>query len=91
MRRPDIKQRALFVTCSASWRGNEMLVAERKEESPLAAIVVATEQRARWGSGCHPPNVDSGTGKNACLFRLPASFRGIARLWEFRPLSIYPT
>ena len=42
----DIKQGALFVTSSAAWRWNKILLAELKEGNPLAAIVVATEQRS---------------------------------------------
>lgn len=55
---PDIMRRALFITTSAAWRRNKMLLAEAKEVNTLAAIVVATEQRARWESRFHPPNVD---------------------------------
>ena len=65
-RSPDIKQRAMFVTSSAKWRWNKVILAELKEENPLAAIVVATEQSARWEPVCHPPDVDGGTGKHAC-------------------------
>ena len=45
--RPDMRQRALFVTSSAACRWNKMLLAELKVEIPRAAIAVATEHRAR--------------------------------------------
>ena len=70
-RKPDITQRALFVSTNAAWHSNNILLAELKEETPLSAIVVATKQRARWEPGCHPPYVDSGT-KNKFMFVPPA-------------------
>ena len=56
--RPDMRQRALFVTSNAACRWNKMLLAELKVVIPRAAIVVATEHRARWASGCHPQSVE---------------------------------
>ena len=45
--RPDMRQRALFVTSNAACRWNKMLLAALKVDIPRAAIVVATEHRAR--------------------------------------------
>ena len=45
--RPDMRQRALLVTSNAACRWNKMLLAELKVDIPRAAIVVATEHRAR--------------------------------------------
>ena len=44
--RPDMRQRALFVTCRAAWRWNKMLLAWENVDSPLAAMVVSTEHIA---------------------------------------------
>ena len=79
--RPDMRQRALFVTSNAACRWNKMLLAELKVDIPRAAIVVATEHRARWASGCHPPSVEIGTG-NSCTL-LPASWTIAAYLETF--------
>ena len=62
--RPDMRQRALFVTSNAACRWNKMLLAELKVGIPRAAIVVATENRARCASGCHPPSNGEVEGKN---------------------------
>ena len=59
---PDMRQRALFVTSRAAWRWNRMLLAREDADSPLAAIVVATERNTRYTSGCQPPSVDKGAG-----------------------------
>ena len=75
--RPDMRQRALFVTSIAACRWNKMLLAELKVDIPRAAVVVATEHRARGASGCHPPSVAIGTG-NSCTL-LPASWT----TWNF--------
>ena len=69
-RSSDIRRRALFVTRCAAWRWDGILLVGPKEETPLAAIVVAIEQRARR-SGCHPLNADSRTD-NKCRFVQPA-------------------
>ena len=79
--RPDMRQRALFVTSNAACRWNKMLLAELKVDIPRAAIVVLTEHRARWASGCHPPSVEIGTG-NSCTL-LPASWTIAAYLETF--------
>ena len=50
--RHDMQQRALFVTSRAAWRWNKMLRAPKNVGRPLAAIVVATEHKARCASGC---------------------------------------
>ena len=39
-----------------------MLLARENVDSPLAAIVVATEHNALCAPGCQPPSVDNGTG-----------------------------
>ena len=44
--RPDMRQRALFVTSRAAWRWNKMLLAREYVDSPLVAMVVATEHNA---------------------------------------------
>ena len=44
--RPDMRQRALFVTSRAAWRWNKMLLARENVDSPLSAMVVATEHNA---------------------------------------------
>ena len=36
-------------------------------DSPLAAMVVATEHNALWASGFQLPSVDNGTGSNLNL------------------------
>ena len=70
--RPDMRQRALFVTSRAAWRWNGMLLARESVDSPLAAIVVATEHNARCASGCQPPSVYKGT---SCRFNpVPAAW-----------------
>ena len=65
--RPDLRQRALFATSSAACRWNKMLLVVLNVDIPRAAIAVATEHRAQWASGCHPPRVASGTGNNSQL------------------------
>ena len=60
--RPDMIQRALFVTTRAAWRWNKMLLARENVDSPLAAMALATEHNALWASGCQPPSVENGTG-----------------------------
>ena len=56
-----------------------------KEENPLATIVVASEKRTQWESGCPTPNVDSGTG-DKCMFVLHACLHqsGIQRDFSIR-------
>ena len=49
--RPDMRQRALFVTSNAACRWNKMLLAELKADIPRAAIVVATESGKDPGRG----------------------------------------
>ena len=44
--RPDMRQRAFFVTNRAAWRWNKMLLARENVDSPFAAMVVATEHNA---------------------------------------------
>ena len=44
--RPDMRQRALFATSRPAWRWNKMLLARENVDSPLAAMVVATEHNA---------------------------------------------
>ena len=68
--RPDMRHRALFVTSNVACRRNKKLFAELNVDIPRAAIPIATDYRARWASGCHPPSVESGTGNNCTL--LPA-------------------
>ena len=46
-KRPDMRHRALFLTSRAAWRWNKMLLARENVDSPLAAMVVATEYNAR--------------------------------------------
>ena len=60
-----MRQRALFVTSRAAWRWNKMLLTQENVDSPLAAIVLATEHNALCASGCQPPSVleDWGTGR----------------------------
>ena len=62
--RPDMRQRALFVTSNAACRWNKMLFAELNVDIPREAIAFANEHRARWASGvrCHPPSLEGGTG-----------------------------
>ena len=48
-----------------------MLLARENVDSPLAAMVVATEHNALLASGCQPPSVDNGTGSR--LNRVPAA------------------
>ena len=62
--RPEMRQRALFVTSKAAWRWNKMLQARENVSSALAAMLVATEHNAQWASGCQPPSVDNGTGSS---------------------------
>ena len=69
--RPDMRQRALFVTSRAAWRWTKMLLARENVDSPLAAMVLATEHNALCASGCQPPSVDNGTGSR--LNRVPAA------------------
>ena len=45
--RPDMRQRALFVTSNAACRWNKMLLAELHVDTPRAAFAVATEHRAQ--------------------------------------------
>ena len=47
-----------------------MLLARENVDSPLAAMVLATEHNALCASGCQPPSVDNGTGRR--LNRVPA-------------------
>ena len=44
--RPDMRQRALFVTSRAPLRWNKMILALENVDSPLAAMLVATEHIA---------------------------------------------
>ena len=44
--RPDMRQRALLVTSRAAWRWNKRLLVRENVDSPLAAMVVATEHNA---------------------------------------------
>ena len=44
--RPDMRHRALLVTSRAVWRWNKMLLARENVDSPLAAMVLATEHNA---------------------------------------------
>ena len=41
--RPDMRQRALFVTNRAAWRWSKMHLARENVDSPLATMVLATE------------------------------------------------
>ena len=50
--RPNMRQRALFVTSRAACRWNRMLPARENVDSPVAAIRVATEHSAWCASGC---------------------------------------
>ena len=43
--RPDMRQRASFVTSNAACRWNKMLLAELKVDIPRAAIVIVTDRR----------------------------------------------
>ena len=43
---PDMRQTTLFVTSRAAWRWNNMLLAWENVDSPLAAMVLATEHNA---------------------------------------------
>ena len=70
--RPDMRQRALFVTSGAAGRWNKMLLAREIVDSPLAAMVLATEHNALCASGCQPPSVDNGTGSR--LNRVPSAW-----------------
>ena len=56
--RSDMRQRELFVTSRAACRRNRILLVRENVDDPLAAIVVATEHKARRASGCQPPSVD---------------------------------
>ena len=76
--RPDMRHRALFVTSRAAWRWNKMLRARENVDSPLAAMVFATEHNALCASGCQPPSVDNGTGSR--LNRVPAAWSMLAYL-----------
>ena len=76
--RPDMRQRALFVTSRAAWRWNKMLLARENVDSPLVAMVLATEHNALCASGCQPPSVDNGTGSR--LNRVPAAWSRLAHL-----------
>ena len=60
--RPDMRQRELFVTIRAAWRWNRMLLTRENVDSPVAAIVLATEYNARCAPGCQPPSADMGKG-----------------------------
>ena len=44
--RPGMRHRALFVASRAAWRWNKMLLARENVDSPLVAMVVATEHNA---------------------------------------------
>ena len=76
--RPDMRQRALFVTSRAAWRWNKMLLAREIVDSPLAAMVLVTEHNALCASGCQLPSVDNGTG--SWLNRVPAAWSMLAYL-----------
>ena len=76
--RPDMRQRALFVTSNAACRRNKMHLAELSVDIPRTTMAAATEHRVRWASRCHPPNVESGTGKYCTL--LLASWTSLAYL-----------
>ena len=76
--RPDMRHRALFVTSRAAWRRNKMLLARENVDSPLAAMVLATEHNALWASGCQPPSVENGTGSR--LNRVPTAWSMLAYL-----------
>ena len=84
---PDMRKRASVVTSNATCRWNDMLFAELNVDIPEAAIAVATKHRARRASGCHPPCVESGTGKNCTL--LPASWTIPAYLETFAALTAF--
>ena len=73
---PDMRQRALFVTSRAAWRWNKMPLARENVDSPLAAMMVATEHNALWASGCQPPSVDNGTSSR--LNPVPAAWSMLA-------------
>ena len=62
--RPEMRRRALFVTSRAAWSWNTIHLARKNADSPLAAVVVATGQKARCASGCQPPSVDYGIGSS---------------------------
>ena len=66
-----MRHRALFVTSRAARCRNKMLLARENVDSPLAAMVVATEHNALLASGSQPPSIDNGTGSR--LNRVPAA------------------
>ena len=76
--RPDRRQKALFVTIRAAWRWDKMLPARENVDSPLAAMVLATEHNALCASGCQAPSVDNGTGSR--LNPVPAVWSMLAYL-----------
>ena len=51
---------------------NRMLLAQENVDTPLAAIVVATEHNARCASVWQPPSVDKGAGRS--LNPVPAAW-----------------
>ena len=55
---PDMRESAMLVTSRAVCRRNRMPLGQENVDSPLAAIVVATEHKARYASGSQPPTVD---------------------------------
>ena len=55
-----------------------MLLARENVNSPLAAIVLATEHNAFCASGRQPASVDNGTGSR--LNRVPAAWSMLAYL-----------
>ena len=61
--RPDMRQRALFVTSRAARRWNRILLARENVYCLLASIVVATEHNARCASGWQPLSANSGAGR----------------------------
>ena len=64
-----------------------MLLAEMNVDIPRAAIAGATEHRARWASGCHPPSVES---RNGSIFTLLlASWTIAAYLENFPALAAF--
>ena len=73
--RPQMRQRALFVTSRAAWRWNKMLLAREIVDSLL---VLATEHIGLCASGCQPASFDNGTGSR--LNRVPAAWSMLAYL-----------
>ena len=88
--RPDMRQRALFVTSKAAWHRKKMLLARENVDSPLAAMIVATVHNARRASGCQPPSVDNGTGSRLNPARCVSNFDKIHVHCEEDVLRILP-